>query len=66
MATMNTVTLKPATKRLKQLVKEFGDQWRVVRSQDTVQCLNGPGVFVESMCGRHTRWVDKDQLEGMK
>ncbi len=40
-----TVKLKPATKRLKQVIKEHGDQWAVLM-QKRVHCLRAVGVFV--------------------
>ena len=45
-------------KRLKQLVKEHGDQWFVLTPIQNVQCFDGgQGVKVVSSDGRHERWV---------
>jgi hypothetical protein len=49
----------PDTKRLKQIVKEFGREWRVISPIQYPQCFNGrTGVHVESLCKKHNRWVE--------
>jgi hypothetical protein len=54
---MKTVTLLPHTKRLKQLIKEYGEQWTELYRLKA-QCFNGMlGVMIESKDGKHTRWV---------
>jgi len=54
---MDKVTLLPKTARLKQLIKEFGSEWKQTGEEQPVQCFDGSGIFVESMCGKHKRWV---------
>ena len=61
---MEIVKLKPETKRLKQLIKEFGSEWVVIRRKDKVQCFdNTPGLLVVSKDNKHTRWVKPSHLE---
>lgn len=46
-------------KRLKQLVKEYGDTWNAVTPIQNLQCFNNRlGVGVESLDGKHKRWVE--------
>ena len=60
---MNTVTLKPANKRLKQLIKSFGTQWLVVVRSQHVQCFDGAGIFIQSIpLGIHRRWVRPEHV----
>jgi len=50
--------IQPQTQRLKQLIKEFGKEWRVLSPIQETLCFNGDlGVHVESLCGKHNRWV---------
>jgi len=58
------VLLKPATKRLKQLVKEFGPAWVVLREKP-VACFNwSVGCFVETPDKSHSRWVRPEWVVG--
>ncbi len=48
----------PKTKRLKQVIKEFGNQWFAVSPIKKMQCFdNALGVQVRSKCGNHNRNV---------
>ena len=59
---MNIILL-PDNKRLKQLIREFGSEWTIVQKEDHVQCFDGnPGLFIQSICGKHTRWVRPIQV----
>lgn len=57
----NKVTLIPTDKRLKQLVKDFGEEWNLILSKK-VQCFNDVGFFIESPCGQHRRWVRRESI----
>ena len=47
----------PKTKRLKQLIKEHGEEWSAISSVQPVMCFdNDLGVKVLSKLG-HVRWV---------
>jgi hypothetical protein len=60
---MTTVTLLPANKRLKQLVKEHGARWRVLQEWPSLACFSGrPGLLIVSESGAHSRWVELDQV----
>jgi hypothetical protein len=51
-------------KRLKQLVKEFGDVWRFIKYSPSCSCLaRNPGYYVETICGTHKRWVEQEYIE---
>jgi len=51
-------TINPVTARLKQLVKEYGDDWWLIEPLCKVQCFdNEVGALVESKDGGHSRWV---------
>lgn len=50
--------LKPNTKRLKQLIKQFGEEWHLIGEVRQPQCFNGENaVMVQSICKKHLRWV---------
>ena len=52
------MTLKPTTKRLRQLIREHGARgWRVLRDEAVACFFGGRGLFIESADKRHTRWV---------
>ena len=54
---MKTVKLLPNTKRLKQIIKEHGSQWRVLDDRP-VLCFGGQrGILIQSMDESHMRWV---------
>jgi len=57
---MKKIRILPTTKRLKQLIKEFGDVWDVVKIGNP-QCLDDKGLLVSSECGNHVRWVGTEQ-----
>lgn len=62
----NTITLVPSgpkAKRLKQLIKQHGPEWTLIRISDKCQCFdNRPGVFIESLDKKHTRWVEWNNI----
>lgn len=61
---LKTVLLLPKTKRLKQLIKEHGSKWFVIKRKNKVQCFdNQKGLFIESFDGKHSRWVKPEQVE---
>lgn len=43
---MRVVSLIPLSKRAKQIVKEHGERWEVVKRQDRVLFLNTPGPWL--------------------
>lgn len=53
------VRILPGDKRLKQLIAQFGDIWTVIKEKERASCLQGPGVYVESLNKIHKRWVEK-------
>lgn len=54
---MIMVELQPATKRLKQVIKQHGAVWQVLETR-TVPCFNNrTGLFIRSADKAHTRWV---------
>ena len=59
----DNVRLNSGNKRLKELIRLYGEQWTVRRVEDSVQCFNGrPRIFIESADGSHTRWVEPDMV----
>ncbi len=56
------VIVKPGNKRLKQLIKEFGEIWKSEIYHPYVPCFNGPGYYVESLDGEHRRWVEEEHV----
>lgn len=58
------VRLKANTKRLKQVIKQHGVVWNVLRTEKSVPCFDGRGgIFVQSRDGLHTRWVELKDVE---
>lgn len=50
--------ITPHDKRLKQLVREFGELWRFKRFTPNPQFNPGiPHYYVVSLCGTHERWI---------
>lgn len=62
---MRTIELRPATARLRQLIREHGATWRVIREEQSVQCFrtSPTGVMIESLDGRHSRWIEPSMIE---
>ena len=58
---MKTIILHPSNKRLKQLIKEFGNEWVVINEEESVQCLdNQAGILVAPPNNdRVLRWIKK-------
>jgi hypothetical protein len=55
---MARATLLPTNKRLKQVIKEFGNPWEIL-STGEMQCFNGRiGIRIKSQCGKHLRNVE--------
>lgn len=51
------VTVLPADKRLKQLVREHGTVWSI-KEDRSVACFGWErGLYVASLDGKHERWV---------
>ena len=60
---MKTVTLLPATKRLKQLIVEFGPEWEEIASLRLAPCFDWtPGLLLRSKDGLHERWVKPEWI----
>lgn len=57
--------LKGNTARLRQLIKEHGDEWIVHHSESVpMQCFNGDhGAFISSIDAKHSRNVRITDLE---
>jgi hypothetical protein len=49
-------------KRLKQLVKEHGEIWRMLKYSPGIY-QSGPSWYIESMDGTHQRWIDTENAE---
>lgn len=58
------VTLKPTTKRLKQLITEHGSTWKVLQIAP-VTCFADCkiGYLIESLNLQHSRWVRPIDVE---
>ena len=61
---MKQVNLIPNNRRIKQLIKQYGELWNVVRLEDYVECFKGPGIFIASECGDHYRWIRPASMQG--
>jgi hypothetical protein len=58
---MDVIRLNPVTKKGKQLVKEHGNLWRIIRHQKSVPCLNNSsGIFIEAVDTLYQRWIQDD------
>ncbi len=62
--TMTKIKLLPINKRLKQLIKEFGEVWNIIEHRESVQCFNNEGYLVESLSSEHRRWCRKEEVDG--
>lgn len=62
---MKQVILKSNTKRLKQLITEFGFTWNIVKEETSVQCFTdcSTGIMIESIDKQHSRWVRPTDIE---
>lgn len=57
------VILKPTNKRLKQVIKEFGNPWKVLVTHP-MPCFGGRlGYKIESANGMHVRNVEESDIE---
>jgi len=57
------VVLKPTSKRLKQVIREFGSEWLFI-ARKSMQCFGGrEGIQIKSMCGKHTRNVELSDID---
>jgi hypothetical protein len=63
---MQRVTLKPTTKRLKQVIQEHGAIWLVLEERPTACFDNELGLFIEAERGTHQRWVRPSDVERMQ
>lgn len=59
---MDIITLLPGDKRLKQLIKEHGPRWVVVKIGSPA-CLKDTGAFISTKNNKHSRWVDIKDIE---
>lgn len=55
--------ITPGEKRIKQLIREFGNIWRFKRYSPNVQSLRSGGYFIESLDGNHQRWIEEKYVE---
>ena len=57
--------LLPSNKRLKQLIKQYGKMWKVLRLDVPVQCFKDckTGYLIESLDKQHSRWVMKENIK---
>ena len=56
--TETTVTLLPTSKKLKQLIKQHGDQWIPLGEPKPLQCFNNEmGLLIASQDKKHFRNV---------
>jgi hypothetical protein len=53
------VKLKGGSARLRQLIREHGTAWEVVKGPCTIQCFidSRVAILIRSEDGKHTRWV---------
>lgn len=59
----NIVFLLPKDKRLKQLIKEHGEKWDIIKFGNPV-CFCDSGIFIQSTDGKdHKRWVRPNEVE---
>ena len=50
------IKLLPATKRLKQIIHDHGNIWKVLEPPRPMQCFdNQMGIRIQSMDGKHER-----------
>lgn len=54
------IKLLPTNKRLKQLIKEYGETWELIEERK-VQCFNDIGFFIKN--GDHERWIQRKDFE---
>lgn len=54
---MRMVKIKPTNKRLKQLITEFGEDWEIIETRQSVQCFDNAGLLIQSKNKKHHRWV---------
>jgi hypothetical protein len=59
---MEPIRLLPKTKRLKELIKLHGEWWKVI-DRRSVQCFDNMGIYVESLDGKHKRWIKEWEHE---
>jgi len=60
------IKILPVTKKLKQLIKSFGDEWRIISYKENLQCFQDEGWLVETLCKKHRRWCRKEELKDLK
>jgi len=50
------ITIKPDSNRLRQLIKDHGKTWSIVKGPKGMQCFNGQlGCGIQSLDGKHER-----------
>jgi hypothetical protein len=55
------LTIRPSTKRLKELIKLYGSTWRLLKDEH-VACFQGQGLFIECPSGEHQRWIRPEDV----
>lgn len=60
---MKTVELLPISIKFKRLRKEFGVIWNVKQESEFVICFSGKGILIESIDGKHIRWVKPQEVK---
>jgi hypothetical protein len=63
---MKRVVLKPLNKRYKQLIKDHGNVWILVKRGETQVFPNEESCLIKSIDNRHSRWVRASEVETME
>jgi hypothetical protein len=59
----NIARLLPNTKRLKQVIKDFGSMWHIEHGPEKMQCFNNEkGFRIRSLNDKHVRNVRKGDI----
>jgi hypothetical protein len=59
------VILRPETKQYRNLIREYGSRWLMVK-RAAMQCFGGKtGVLIASRDGKHSRWVLPSEIESI-
>lgn len=60
---MKTAVIINQNKRLKQLVKQHGEEWEVLWGPEPMQCFNNSmGVHIRSLDGSHRRNIPLNDI----
>ena len=55
------IKLLPTNKRLKQIIKEYGEIWKIIDKKH-VQCFNDIGFKIKSLDNNHERWITENDF----